>query len=178
MKLVHRTVPRAFLEALPDGMKFIHRHGKEFLVVEELRCPAGHSLMCESVRIHGEPSIQVGIRRASRTSRIYVDAFWGSHAKLFDFQANEGESVLFAEAVCPTCGVSLMTDGRCKAEGCDSTKRIRFQLPREGDSITVCARLGCPDHEIHIGEVPQRLNRIVSEINFFGHGDEELFEGV
>lgn len=178
MRLVHRSIPREFLEVLPEGMKFIHHNGHEFLVVEELTCPAGHTLMSESVRIHGESSIAIAIRRAGATSRLFVDAFWGSHAKLYDFLPEPGESLELAEAVCPACGVSLLVTGSCSEEGCDSAKRIELQLPRAGDRISVCARVGCPDHRLEVGGVPKQVNELVNEINFFGYGEDEQFNGI
>lgn len=178
MRLVHRSIPREFLEVLPEGMKFIHQHDQEFLVVEELACPAGHSLMSESVRIHGEPSIAIAIRRAGATNRLFVDAFWGSHAKLYDFMPEPGESLELAEAVCPECGVSLVVAGSCSAQGCSCTQRIELLLPRAGDRISVCARVGCPDHRLEVGGVPTQVNELVNEINFFGYGEDEQFNGI
>ena len=34
------------------GMKYVVRNGKDFLVVEQVFCPNGHSLMVDNVRIH------------------------------------------------------------------------------------------------------------------------------
>ena len=178
MELIHRKVPREFLEVLPDGMKFIHKHGKEYLVVEELLCPNGHSLMSPSVRIHDEPSIRIDVRRPSGVGKVFIDAFWGSHAKLFDFMTVGDESIAHAEALCPQCGASLLVDRQCGRIGCDSAKSILFRLPGDDDRIYVCARMGCPDHSIVVGGVPQSVAEAVSEINFFGHGEDEMFKGI
>jgi hypothetical protein len=51
MELMHNEIPREFLSALPDGIKYLVRHGKDFLVVEMVTCPNGHSLMSESVKL-------------------------------------------------------------------------------------------------------------------------------
>ena len=40
MQLKHTEIPLRFLQQLPEGIKYIHRHGKEFLVVEQLYCRA------------------------------------------------------------------------------------------------------------------------------------------
>lgn len=104
MELIHRKIPREFLEILPDGLKFIRKHGKEFLVVEELFCPNGHSLMGESVWIHDEPSIKIAMDRSNGIGRIFIDAFWGSCAKLYDFFPAPSEETTHLKAQCPFCG--------------------------------------------------------------------------
>ena len=178
MQLIHRKIPREFLEMLPEGMKFIHRHGKEYLVVEELLCPKGHSLISPSVRIHDEPSIRISVSRPNGTGLIFIDAFWGSHAKLFSFMPAPGENLAVLKASCPECGVSLTRPRRCSRPECDSETSIAFNLPGENDVIYVCAKLGCPDHVLIAGGVPHRLNRAVSEINYFGYGEDEQFKGI
>lgn len=179
MKLIHRTIPREFLEILPEGVKFIHRHGEEFLVVEEALCPKGDSLMVDSVRIHDEPSISISVKLGQQTGLIFIDAYWGSHAKLFNFMVDPAHPVDYADAHCPHCGVSLVTHRACGLPDCDSVRGIVFRLPGEGDSIVACARLGCPDHRIIVGGASQRLQEEVSQINFFGYGiDDEAFGGI
>jgi hypothetical protein len=178
MQLIHKSVPREFLELLPDGLKFIHRHGKEFLVVEELFCPAGHSLMAESVRIHEEPSIRITVERPNGTGLIFIDAFWGSHAKLFNFLPAPSEDLVHAKAHCPTCGVNLNVERPCGRMECDSAEHLLFHLPGENNFVYVCAKVGCPEHSIVAGGVPQHLNKLVSDINYFGYGEDEQFKGI
>jgi hypothetical protein len=179
MQLIHRKVPREFLEVLPEGMKFINRHGEEFLVIEELLCPKGHSLMVDSVRIHDEPSIRIAVDRPDGPGFIFIDAYWGSHAKLFTFMADPTRPTEYAEATCPHCGTSLVVDRPCGRMECDSTRSLMFRFPQEGNAIYVCARLGCPDHSIVVGGAPQAVSEEVDEINFFGHGDDnEAFGGI
>jgi hypothetical protein len=179
MRLVHRSIPREFLEVLPEGVKFIHRHGKEFLVVEELLCPQGHSLMADSVRIHDEPSISIAVQLRDRTGLVYIDAYWGSHAKLFDFMADPESPADYTDARCPHCGASLAAPGDCARIDCDSNRSLVLRLPGDSNVITACARLGCPEHRIIIGGLPQRVQEEVSRINFFGCGVfDEAFEGI
>lgn len=178
MQLIHRTIPREFLEMLPEGMKFIHRHGEEFLVVEELLCPNGHSLMVGTVRIHDEPSISIAVKRPEGNGLVFIDAYWGSHAKLFNFMADPSHPMDYADAHCPHCGVSLVFERECGRIDCDSKRSLVFSLPGEGNFVTVCAKLGCPDHRIVVGDVPKRITEVVNEINFFGYGDDEAFGGI
>ena len=185
MQLIHRKIPREFLDMLPEGMKFINRHGQEFLVVEELLCPEGHSLMVDSVRMHDEPSIRIAVHLPGRDEEqdasglIFIDAYWGSHAKLFNFMADPTHPMDYADARCPTCGASLLVERSCGSLDCGSTRSLRFSFPGEGNAIYVCARLGCPDHSIVVGNVPAEIRDEVNEINFFGYGDDdEAFGGI
>lgn len=178
MQLIHHKVPRDFLEMLPEGMKFLNRHGKEFLVVERVTCPNGHSLMAETVRIHDEPSIRIAVERSGGDGHVFIDAYWGSHAKLFDFLADASRPIVDAHAKCPECGVSLLVNRACSRIGCGSAASIAFRLPGAGNVIYACARLGCPDHSIVVGGVPTTLTEAVSEINFFGEGEDDQFRGI
>ncbi len=179
MQLIHRKIPREFLEVLPEGMKFIHRHEEEFLVVEELSCPKGHSLMVDTVRIHDEPSISIAVRRAGGRGLIFIDAYWGSHAKLYNFMADPSHPLEYADAHCPHCDVSLVVERECGLMECDSRRSLVFHLPGNENTIAVCARLGCPDHRIVVGGAPQRVQEEVNRINFFGYGiDDDAFGGI
>ena len=179
MQLVHRKVPREFLDVLPEGVKFITRHGQEFLVVEEICCPNGHSLMSDRVRIHNEPSICIAIDRPEGRGLVFIDAYWGSHAKLFNFMADPDHPMEYADARCPHCGVSLVVERNCAQMGCSSTKSLHLQLPGDRNSVYVCAKMGCPGHTIVVGSVPTHITEEINTINFFGYGeDDDAFGGI
>ncbi len=173
MKLTHTNIPVELLLDLPEGLKLVRRHGKEYLVVESLQGPDGVSLISETVRIHGEPSIRLQIRLGNREGRIFVDSFWGSHAKLYGFlpeRTAEGDVV---EASVPESGTSLMVDRRCTVPGCSCTRAIEMLLPAGGGKVYVCARLGCPGHAIELASLPKPVSESVSRINYFGAGNLE-----
>lgn len=178
MELRHTKIPGQFLERLPEGLKYLHRHGKEYLVVEELVCPNGHSLMSSSVHIHDEPSIRFRVRNGGQEGLIFLDAFWGSHDKLYSFLPVSAGSRPVLDTFCPECGASLNVDEPCLHPGCGCTTCIVFRLPGGSNRIFVCARLGCPWHRLEVSELPKALARSVSEINYFGHGDDEAFQGI
>ncbi len=67
---------------------------------------------------------------------------------------------------------------RCAIDDCDSTQSLDLHLPGSKNHIYVCAKLGCPGHRLAVTDLPYNLNRLVSEINYFGHGDEEDFRGI
>ena len=178
MELKHTEIPQRFLKDIPEGIKYIHRHGKEFLVIEELFCPKHHSLIDGSVCIHGEPSVKLKVRIGGQEGLLFVDAFWGSHAKLFSFIPKTTPDHPFVEAFCPICGAELTVQQRCSLPDCDSERSIRFELPAKGNRIHVCAKLGCPGHLLDLSDLPQTLAASVSEINYFGAAVDEPFEGI
>ena len=173
MALTSRTVPREFVDKLPEGMQLVHQNGSEYLVVEELFCPNGHSLMFDDVRIHDQPSIRIAVERPEGTGLAFIDAYWGSHSKLFTFLPDEIRRLERPEIYCPHCGVSLLVDRRCRNPSCGSTQSLKLTLPGENNAIYVCARLGCPDHEIAVHELSSRASRAVSGINFPSYSAED-----
>ncbi|MCG8571384.1 MAG: hypothetical protein MJB14_14715 [Spirochaetes bacterium] len=179
MELIHKMIPPNILYSLPKGIKFINRHGKEFLVIEELTCPKGHSLLSESVKIHGEPSVRLHMKIGDKEGLVFIDSYWGSHSKLFSFIPNIDKEEVIADVTCPECGVSLVVDEKCHQTDCHSEKAIVFHLPGDKNKIYVCARLGCPDHRIEIVDIPHMYVEKISEINYFDNQEEEnLFEGI
>lgn len=177
MKLPQPKVPEAFLHALPDGITFIQRQGQEFLVIERVCCPAGHNLIDDAVRIHGQPSIRIEVDTGASRGRVYVDAFWGGHDKLYDFIPVITPAVPAVTAFCPHCGVPLITERACPMPGCGCTTSILFTLPDQRNRIQVCARLGCSGHHIELADLPGGIAALVDDINFFTHNDD-LFQGI
>lgn len=173
LKKIH--LPAQFLERLPEGIKLIKRKGEAFLVIEKLFDWDGNTLLSDAIRIHGEPSVRIKVRIGNSEGFMFIDAYWGSHAKLFGF-APDGSGVV--DAFSPATGKSLLTDKACTEKDCRCGKAIEFRLPGAGNKIYVCARLGCPGHHIQIEDFPKRVSDIVSHINFFGEGDPEIFEGI
>ena len=178
MRILNEKIPVTYLQMLPEGIKFINRHGKEFFVIEELFCPRGHSIMSQTVQIHGEPSIQIEVEMNSKRGTFYIDAFWGSHKKLFDFIPQKTDERTLIMAFCPTCGESLIEEDTCLQPGCNTKEHIVLLLPGGKNKIFECARLGCPGHKIDITDLPAQFSQAVSEINYFGVQSEEVFKGI
>ncbi len=175
MKLIHKVIPGCFLHALPDGIKRVRKGGRDFLVVEDVRCPKGHSLMAESMRIHGESSIKVRLRVGVSEGDIFIDAFWGGHAKFYSFIPDVQSAGPIVKAFCPTCGADLVVDLPCREKGCDSRRAILFSLPDPRNKIHVCARLGCPWHQMDIANVPCSIAEKINDINYVGAQAEDIF---
>lgn len=178
MELKTPKIPEEFIETLPEGMKFVHKQGKEFLVIEEVSCPEGHSLIADTVQIHGEPSVKIDVSIENQRGSFYIDAFWGSHAKLYSFLPVVTDVDLVISAFCPVCGISLITESKCDQETCHADKHIFFDLPEKGNRILVCARLGCPGHRIEIKNIPEDVTELVSDINYFGAQMDDIFKGI
>jgi len=138
MELIHNEIPVEFLRHMPEGMKLVNRHGNEFLVVEDLESAAGSKLMSDSVRIHGESSIRMGVRIGNSKGYIFVDAFWGSHVKLYSFIPDREHEGHIIEAYVPETGESLMVDYDCDVPGCTCGRGIEFRLPGGENTIQVC----------------------------------------
>lgn len=75
MELIHNEIPLEFIRNLPEGVKLVVRHGREFLVVERLESRAGASLMADHVHVHGEPAVSgepSGPASASSSQRAHT----------------------------------------------------------------------------------------------------------
>ena len=179
MKLTARRIPDEFIRSIPRGFRLVQRQGHDFLLIESLFCPNGHNLVVDSIRIHDEASIKLKIIVNGESGFVFVDAFWGSHAKLFSFiPPVSGKGPVYAETYCPYCDAALTETYACTQKGCGSEKSVLLMLPGGKNKIYVCARLGCPGHVLDIKDMSRELVRSVSVINYFGAGVHDLFGGV
>ncbi|MCF7792238.1 MAG: hypothetical protein K9M56_09620 [Victivallales bacterium] len=179
MKLIKKEIPQPFLRTLPAGMKFISKNENEFLVIEKLLCPHGHNLVSDEVHIHGEASIKLQIKLNECEGILFLDAFWGSHTKLYSFIPNNHNKIEIIDIYCPICGVSLLIDEPCPAKDCTSKKMVQMHLPGKNNRILACSRFGCPEHRIEINNMNNNVTEMIDDINFFGIGlEDDLFKGV
>lgn len=178
MELIHNEIPLEFLNTLPEGIKFIAHHGKDFLVVEHVYCPKGHLLTVDTVKIHGEPSIKFGVKIGEQTGNFFLDSFWGSHKKLYDFIPELRKEPVVVEAFCPVCGTSLMVRETCQIDGCETKEHILLTLPGGQNKIFVCGKLGCPGHRLDINALPHQVIEKISDINYFGTQIDDFFGGI
>jgi len=177
MELISNKIPDEFRTVIPRGLQLVQRNEQEFLLVESIFCPRGHNLLVDSVHIHGEPSIKLELMINGQKGLAFIDAFWGSHAKLFSFLPECGDGAML-EGFCPYCHCSLMEEYLCHGEGCDSHTGMALHLPSGAGKVVVCAKLGCPAHILDVSAIPHELTESISGINFFGAGTEDLFGGL
>jgi hypothetical protein len=176
MKLTAQKIPEKFARAMPRGLRLVTKDGHDFLLVESAFCPRGHNLVVDSVRIHGEASVKLKVVARGDSGFVYVDSFWGSHAKLFSFIPTvSGTDPVLVEARCPYCDAELTERYACGHKGCGSEQSIRLVLPGGKNTIHVCARLGCPGHFLDIADLPRSVVQSVSGINYFGVGGDDVF---
>ncbi len=176
MKLIAKRIPDEFVRAIPRGFRLVKKQDHDFLLVESLFCPHGHNLVVDSVRIHDEASIKLKVVINNESGLLFVDAFWGSHSKLFSFIPKvTGKEPAFVEAYCPYCDAALSERYPCAQKGCGSDSSVLLMLPGGINKIHVCAKLGCPGHLLDIVDMPQKLVRSISVINYFGAGGNDPF---
>ncbi len=179
MRLPTQKIPERFAHAVPRGFRLVKKHGHDFLLVESVFCPKGHNLVVDSVRIHDEASIKLKLVVGGEAGFVFVDAFWGSHAKLFSFiPPISAKEATFVEARCPYCDASMAERHLCRQKGCASDRSILLMLPGGTNQIHVCARLGCPGHLLDVVDLPHGVARTVSGINYFGVGSDKVFGGI
>lgn len=178
MKLTYKKVPQEFLSLLPEGIKFVNKHGRDFLIIEKICCPRGHSLMVESVKIHGEASVRIKVKINDVQGLIFIDPFWGGHDKLFSFFPAGGVSSPVVRAFCPVCDADMVVKADCVYQGCDSDEAIVLALPGGKNKIYACARVGCPGHHMALVDLNEEMVEQVDEINYFGSHDDDIFQGV
>lgn len=160
-----RKIPDAFVKNLPQGLKILSVKGQRYVVIEECRCPKGHSLMSQGVSMHNEPAIAFKVKGGGASGVMYLDPFWGLHEKLFDFMFQSCNKPPVIQAFCPVCGVSLMKKKACAVNACCAEETIVFQLPG-GNAVDVCAQWGCPDHDLKISDMPGEIMAAVKKINY------------
>jgi len=178
MKLNVQKIPLEFIQSIPRGFHLTKKDGNNFLLVESLFCPNGHNLLVDSVRIHHEASIKLKVTINETSGIIFIDAFWGSHCKLFSFIPSTLCEINYVDAYCPFCDISLMEKYTCSQAACDSEKGILLHLPGTKNSIHVCAKLDCPGHILDITNMPSEIIESVSRMNYFGTGSDDLFGGI
>ncbi len=179
MELPVNKIPTEFIQSIPKGLRLIKRNQDDFLLVESLSCSRGHNLIVNSVRIHDEPSIKLKVAINNEIGFLFIDSYWGSHAKLFSFTPSiSSTETTMVKAFCPECDEDITDTFTCPEEDCNSDQSLLMHLPGGRNHIHVCAKLGCPGHKLDVKDLPNKLIDSVSEINFFGAGADEIFGGI
>lgn len=169
MKLKHSTIPQEFLSNIPRGMKYVMRNGKDFLVVEQVFCPAGHSLMVDNVRLHGEPSICMTLRVGGAEGAVDPGLVLGQPRQALQFHPqSHGRGPGEEQRPVPLVRLSLVTRMKKGCKTCGSNHIIVMHLPGAQNKIMACAGLGCPWHRIVAEEVSHKYTEMVDDINYFG----------
>lgn len=178
MELTAKAIPDKFKQNIPKGMRLLWKQDLEVLLVESVFCPNGHNLLVDSVRIHDEPSIKMKIKIDEQEGLVFLDSIWGSHANLFTFLGHGLDANGKVDAYCPYCNAHLNVELACGDESCDSNEQIVLYLPGRKNKIQICPKISCPHHELIVEEVPLPVLQELSDINYFGAGQDDIFGGI
>ena len=141
MKLAAQKIPAKFIQAMPRGLRLVKKDGGDFLLVESAFCPKGHNLVVDSVRIHDEASIKLKITIRGESGLIYVDSFWGSHAKLFSFiPLLSGADEAFVGARCPVLRRQHVREVRLSSRRAAARSSRSVSCCRARRTPSTCAR--------------------------------------
>lgn len=115
------------------------------LMISELFCPAGHSLISPRAVFNGYPGILLGVGCNENKGLVALSPIYGDKTRVaVDIDLPEQSIV---NLFCPTCGMDLPRYARC---GCEADLRALF-LTREAsyaDCIVVCNRIGCINAQV------------------------------
>jgi predicted RNA-binding Zn-ribbon protein involved in translation (DUF1610 family) len=126
--------------------------------VKHAFCQNGHSLIDESVKINGYPSLKVKIKCKGQSGTLYLDPVYGSYKnieKRITLREND-----VSEFFCPECGVSLIDpDETCAT--CSSPMFV-IQLPH-GSFVEGCTKKGCMFHKLKLVSGEQEMGRLFDD---------------
>ncbi len=113
---------------------------KEVIVVKELFCPAGHTLINARASFNGHPGILVKVQAPAGRGLVALSPIYGEKVRVaLDVDVRPGEIVALR---CPTCDLELPVHSPCS---CGGQIIAMFLTPQAnfGDSIGVCNRIDC-----------------------------------
>jgi hypothetical protein len=110
------------------------------LVVCEVFCPAGHSLISERAVFNGYPGILLGVGLDENKGLVALSPIYGDKTRIsvdIDLPVDRIVSLF-----CPTCGIDLPRYATCGC-GSDLTALFLTRYASFNDCIGVCNRIGC-----------------------------------
>jgi hypothetical protein len=110
------------------------------LIVRELFCPAGHSLISERAIFNGHPGILLGVGLNESKGLVAISPICGDKTRIsLDIDLPDDRIV---NLFCPTCGINLPRYATCGC-GADLTALFLTCNASFADCIGVCNRIGC-----------------------------------
>lgn len=131
---------------------------KHPLHVDHPSCSKGHSLRCDSVKIHDYASIKVKATYKNNGGFVYIDPIYGSFDNIIEgMHVPEGEII---ELFCPECEENLTAkDDSCQV--CLSPMFV-FHLPNNG-IVEGCLKKGCMFHKLKIVDAEEQIARLFED---------------
>ncbi|MDA8125125.1 MAG: hypothetical protein M0009_08070 [Deltaproteobacteria bacterium] len=121
------------------------------LVIRELFCPAGHSLISRRALFNGSPGILVGVGFAGEKGLVALSPVYGDKTRIaldIDLPAKQ-----IANLFCPTCGIDLPRYATCHC-GADLAALFLDRRASFSDCIGICNRVDCVNaHFVAQGEL-------------------------
>jgi NADH:ubiquinone oxidoreductase subunit E len=144
---VTRPMVKDILDRTRVGLDRVDVTTDERIFPVEVSCPrCNHSLMDQSYRIDGFPSIRVTISSAGNHGWLRLSCLYGSFAV-------DGEFKVPMEAVvnffCPHCHAELIGSFPCDRCGAPLVP----MLVRGGGTVQICSRRGCQGHVLDLSGV-------------------------
>ena len=110
------------------------------LIIRELFCPDGHSLISERTVFNGYPGILLGVGLNENKGLVALSPICGDKTRIsLDIDLPEDRIV---NLFCPTCGINLPRYATCGC-GADLTALFLTCDASFSDCIGVCNRIGC-----------------------------------
>jgi hypothetical protein len=110
------------------------------LMIRELFCPVGHSLISERAIFNGYPGILLGVEFNESKGLVALSPICGDKTRVsldIDLPAD-----CIVNLFCPTCGIDLPRYATCGCEA-DLTALFLTRHASFADCIGVCNRIGC-----------------------------------
>lgn len=105
--------------------------------IKKAVCPKNHSLMDESHKIDGMPSIKLKIKTSKSDGFIHLDPIYGRNNHHYGISIEKGE---ITKIYCPECGTSLVDENE-KHDDCGAPI-YKITIPGKG-IVTGCVKYGC-----------------------------------
>ena len=113
---------------------------EKVLIVRELFCQAGHSLISKRAVFNGHPGILLGVGLDEGKGFVAISPVWGDKTRIsIDIDLPVDHIV---NLFCPTCGIDLPRYANCGC-GADLTALFLTRYANYNDCIGVCNRIGC-----------------------------------
>ncbi len=125
------------------------------LVVEHARCPNGHLLNDDSIKINGHPALKVKVQHENKEGLFFIDPVYGSYNNIERGISIPKGAVL--DLFCPECGVSLK-DPHDTCSLCASPMFV-VDLPN-GGIVEACLKKGCIFHKLKIVDAEEQISRM------------------
>jgi len=105
--------------------------------IKKAMCPKGHSLIDNSVKIDGMPTIKIRSRLDNNEGYINIDPIYGKHRNHYGIKLEKKQEL---DISCPTCNISLLNKEK-ECPDCGSPQYI-LEIPGKG-RLVGCSRKDC-----------------------------------